>query len=87
METTSQPLITVKRDYEGYFESLVRKWISSKTTPFKHQEIIINSGPYRVDAVTTHSKGNTLELDFYSAIRAGFGSLSEEEVKEIIDLL
>jgi len=79
--------IEIKQDYEGYFESLVRSWIAKKNGPLKHSKFIISSGRYRVAVVSYKSSGGELHLDFYAAFRRGFGKLSEEEVKQIIDLL
>lgn len=81
------PGILVESDYGGYFEALVRGWCATKSTPFKHKKIIITAGPYRQLAVTAapQSDGETLHLDFYSAIRNGFGNISEKEIQEIKD--
>lgn len=80
------PEIVVKHDYNGYFENLVKGWCKKKTTPFKHTKININAGPYRADAVSAFDEEDgSLTLDFYSAIRNGFGSLSQTEIQEIMD--
>lgn len=81
------PKVTVIHDYDGYFESLVRGWVDRKEGPFKHQEVFVVAGPYKVEAVRYHSDGKELILDFYSALRTGFGELSEQDVKELIELL
>jgi hypothetical protein len=80
------PEIEVESDFDGYFEKLVRNWCEQKKTPFRNVKIVISAGPYRSSAVTaTRRAKNVLGLDFYSAIRTGFGSLSESEVQLIID--
>jgi hypothetical protein len=80
----SIPEIEVGSDYDGAFEHMVRNWCKTKTTPFKSKKLFITAGPYRSDAVTLERKeGGILHLDFYSAIRAGFGGISPAEVKEI----
>lgn len=82
--------VIVERDYDNYFATLVARWIRTKILtgrPFKHTEIHINSGPYRADAVTFTSKNGVLKFDFYAALRSGFGSLSEQDVKDIIEVL
>lgn len=85
------PEILVEKDYDGYFENLVREWCSRKQTKgneFKNNKIIITAGPYRMDAVTTrHPAPGVIHIDFYAALRTGFGHLSEQEVEQIIDLL
>jgi len=82
--------IAVLTDYDGYFEWLVKSWVDKKEeqkTPFKHSKIMITAGPYRSEAVTAEKgiDGNTIHLDFYSALRTGFGQLTEKDVQEIID--
>jgi hypothetical protein len=84
------PELRVHSDYDGYFEQLVDRWIQRKRNAggrFKHTAVKITAGPYRADAVTTTSKDGVLHLDFYSALRTGFGSLSEDEIDEIIELM
>jgi hypothetical protein len=82
-----KPTVIVERDYDGYFERLVNSWIDRKTGKFNHKTIVIYSGPYRSSAVSFHKNGDSITLDFYAALRAGFGSLSEAEVSQIIELL
>ena len=82
-----RPEIEVVRDYEGYFEALVKKWVDKKEElgiPFKSKKIVITSGPYRPDAVTCKRAGDMLHIDFYAALRAGFGSLHDIHVNAII---
>lgn len=79
--------IVVKSDYDGYFERWVRAMLERKEGPARHETIEVSAGPYRSSAVTYHSDGKTLKLDFYSALRSGFGSLSEQDVKDLIALL
>lgn len=84
MET---PTIVVEQDFDGYFERLVRGWVKRKAGPFKHTEIHITSGPYRPDAVSTFSSGDTLTIDFYSALRTGFGYLSGDDIDQLVAML
>ena len=84
------PVIKVEQDYEGCFEGMVRSWIKLKEESgeeFLSEEIVITAGPWRPYAVTTKRKDKTLHIDFYSALRVGFGALSQSEVKEIIRCL
>ena len=86
----SSPELRVKSDYDRYFEELVDRWIESKRKSgeaFNHTAIVVTAGPYRSAAVSYHSKDGVLHLDFYSALRAGFGSLSAQDVREIKALL
>lgn len=84
------PTIVVLNDFDNYFQRLVEEWCKRKLASklsFKHHTIQIDSGPYRMDAVTTESKAGVLTLDFYSALRTGFGRLPKSDILKIIDLL
>lgn len=84
------PTVVVDRDYDGYFERLVRDWVGRKTSEgrdFNHTVIHVTAGPYRADALTTRTEDTVLFMDFYSALRACFGALSGTDVDQIIDLL
>lgn len=85
-----KPLIKTEKDYENYFTDWVQEWCNEKQKsgePFKHNLIVITAGPYRPSAVTYKSEGDTLHLDFYSALRRGFGEISNEEVQELKAIL
>ncbi len=85
-----EPQIVVDSDFDGYFERLVRNWVHRRMSmgPLKHREIRISSGPYRADAVTLVERdGGVLAIDFYSALRTGFGQLSDAEISAIIERL
>jgi hypothetical protein len=86
-ERVIQPVVVVERDYDGFFEALVRSWIREHKGPFHHDTIVICSGPYRMDAVSYASLDGTLALDFYSALRMGFGALSSQDVAELVKML
>jgi hypothetical protein len=80
------PMIYTKKDYDGYFTELVISWCKKKTTSFKSKAIYVTAGPFRLDTVTCyHDKRGNLHIDFYSAIRSGFGALSKEEISSIIE--
>lgn len=64
---------------------MVKEWCYRKTTPFKSKVIKITSGPYKGCAVSCEHKGDTLHIDFYSALRNGFGDLSQDDVNKIIE--
>jgi hypothetical protein len=86
------PSIIVKSDYDGYFEGLVKHWVNEKAKnggTFTCVKIEVSAGPYRAAAVSYERKesGRVLALDFYSAIRRGFGSLSEQDVIDIQELM
>ncbi len=77
------------KDFDGYFKNLVLSWIKEKQQAgerFLHQTIRIEAGAYRSSALSMRSDGlTTLHMDFYSAIRNGFGGLSSEDVADIKD--
>lgn len=84
----SQPEIVVQSDFDGYFERLVQSWIDMQDTRrFKHSKIVISAGPWRSCYVYIESKDGELHLDFYSAIRMGFGHISDAEVMQIVNML
>lgn len=88
--TPTAPEVVVGQDYDGYFERLVRGWIERKLqsgAPFKHARVNVTAGPYRPYAVTFEQDEEQISLDFYSALRTGFGSLSLSEIDQIIALL
>lgn len=82
--------IDVLRDYDGYFES----WATSLAEELEKLKssikvITVNSGPYRNYGMQYNLQGDTLNLDFYSAVRTGFGSIGvtqQELAKEIVEL-
>lgn len=87
-EVAKGPTIKVINDYDGYFEGLVKSWVNkSPGCPF--ETIEVNAGPYRASAVSFEIKdeGKTIAFDFYSALRAGFGVLSNDDVDEIVSIL
>jgi len=87
-----RPIVQVDSDYEGYFAGLVNRWIEEKAKQgkrFNHKVVSISAGPWRMAAVSfeTFKEEKRIHLDFYSALRVGFGSLSRTEVEEIEELL
>lgn len=90
------PNLVVERDFDGYFEGLVREWIDRKThaqQPFKHDFIHVTAAPFLPDAVTTETITSAatgdkfLYLTFYSALRTGFGLLQESDIVKLIEML
>jgi hypothetical protein len=80
------PELVIVTDYDGFFERLVRGMMNQKLR-FKHERIEVTAGPWRSTAVSFDSDTKTIKLDFYSALRTGFGYLSEEDMKAIMELL
>lgn len=81
-----KPTLVVKSDYNGYFEGLARKIISLAEQAgheFKYKTVIVTAGPYRSDAMTVNKvpeDETAVRIDFYSALRNGFGSLEEGDL-------
>jgi hypothetical protein len=87
-EPLNIPNIVVEKDYEGFFERLVKTWCESKKTPWKCDTIVVIAGPWRDSAVTCwYDKDNskTLHIDFHSELRRDFGNLSREDTQAVID--
>ena len=77
----ASPLVEVERDYDGFFESIVRKAINAKTSTGKrcrHSRIIITSGPFRMQDIRWESHGDVLKLDFYSVARFSHPQYNDE---------
>lgn len=85
-----RPEVQATVDFDGYFSRLVNSWVDRKEAEggtFVHEKITITAGPYRSAAVSFEKKGSELHLDFYSALRTGFGRLSNSEIVQIIAML
>lgn len=80
--------IIAESDYDGYFEEYVRQMVANKgEDKVKHKKIVITAGPWRDYAVSFVDKGDTLHLDFYSALRTGFGKIEVGELMQLIEML
>lgn len=86
--TIEAPEISVERDYDGYFERLVISWVAEQRRRgllARHKKIIIDANPYASCAVSARSDGvETLQLEFYSAVRTGFGRLTDADRDSLI---
>lgn len=82
--------LEVKQDFDGYFENLVKQAIDvkkSKGEKFRWKKIIITAGPYRdYDMHGKRTPEGDLNIDFYSAVRNGFGS-GQATVENILTML
>ena len=82
----NRPKIVTVEDYDGFFSTWVNAWVEDMVRRgllFHSSEIRVTAGPFRPDAVTCRHEGHVLHIDFYSALRTGFGSLSDEDVEQI----
>lgn len=86
---TAEYILDVQKDYDGFFERLVRSLLAMRDTAPRSKKIVVTAGPYRPSAVSYHwdEETKTMYLDFYSALRTGFGSLSHEDKQSLADLL
>jgi hypothetical protein len=81
--------IVVERDYDGYFEGLTKRIVSMVKSP-KYTTVIVTAGPYRPNAVSVNKvrdRDDAVHLDYYSALRTGFGRLSEQDLIDIAAML
>lgn len=84
------PEVVVVMDFDGYFEAMVRGMVKDKIAAgqqFKHARIEVEGVPFLMSAAEYRSSGGTIRLQFYPALRTGFGSLSDEDKVAIRDLL
>jgi hypothetical protein len=85
------PQIIVEMDYDGYFERLGRRIVElaeNTGKPLWCETVVITAGPYRTYALDVSRRDpSTAHLDFYSAIRKGYGSLPEADLQRAADLL
>ncbi len=79
-----RPTVVVVNDFDGFFE----KWSNElaeeleKTNQKTIHTISVTSGPYRSSALTYQlTDTGVLKLDFYSAVRSGFGSVGVTQKK------
>jgi hypothetical protein len=84
--------VVVVRDYDGYFERLTRHILARAVAighVVKHKRVLVDAGPWRANALSVHEidGGMSVRLDFYSALRTGFGSLSAQDLDDAARLL
>lgn len=76
--------VEVRSDFDGYFERLVRDLIAQKRDYYV-RKVIITSGPWRSYGVKFEKlDGDVLHLDFYSALRNGFGQLDPNDLLSVL---
>ena len=83
--------IVVERDFDGYFEHLARRILARADAlghALKYRRVVVDAGPWRADALrVVHVDDATVRLEFYSALRKGFGSLSGADLDGAARLL
>lgn len=88
-----KPEIIIENDYDGFFEKWTIRLAEEleKRGNRKIVRISVDAGPYRnsgVSYVLKHIQDATfgLHLDFYSAVRSGFGSIgvTQSELAEAL---
>lgn len=86
----AKPNIVIVNDYDGYFQRWSEKLAEEleKVDNEVIKTIRVDSGPYRNSGLSySLSKDGVLDLDFYSAVRTGFGSIGvtqEDLAKELV---
>lgn len=82
----TKPKIITKEDYDDFFTAWVME--AASKIDFKCiEEITVTAGPWRSYGLEySLSKDNPRKcnIDFYSALRNGFGSLSGKEVEQAL---
>lgn len=79
--------LIVEQDYDGYFERLTKQIVGYVRNP-KYKEVVVTSGPYRLDAVSVYKiSDDAVRLDYYAALRKGFGTLTEQNMRDVAKLL
>ena len=77
--------ITVASDYDGYFQKMVADALE-KVPECKWDEVVISAGPWRSYGMSASKSDRTLLLDFYSALRTGFGQLDKKDLLDILKM-
>lgn len=79
--------VVVESDFDGYFERLAHKIVALVKKP-KYETVTVSAGPWRSYGMAVNKVDDkTVNLDFYSAIRTGFGALSDEDLAGAAKLL
>lgn len=73
-------LVVVVKDYDGFFEREAQR--VAEQLPQMGLTIQVTAGPYRPYDVHYHVRKNEkiVELDYYAAVRNGFGNPHTDEV-------
>ena len=83
--------VMVEHDFDGYFEHLTRRILARADAlghALKYRRVVVDAGPWRADALSViHVDADTVRLEYYSALRKGFGSLSAEDLDAAARLL
>ncbi len=82
---TATPTIVIERDFDGYFEARVREAVARKGGS-RHDVIRVDATPYLSDALRYEIDADKKEIRllFYSALRAGFGSINWHDLDSIL---
>lgn len=76
----------IVRDFDGYFERYTKELMTKVDNP-RIKAVEIDSGPYRPYSVNCgfNKETGTLKFDYYSAIRAGFGTITSQDRESLIN--
>ena len=81
--------LTIENDYDGFFKEWTKELVKLlKAKKSAITEVVVSAGPYRNYGMAYEIKGTTLELDFYSAVRNGFGGIGctqEEFATQLVE--
>ena len=79
----TKPELQVLQDYDGYFQNMVQMYIDEKhkqTSQFKHKQVIVTSGPWRMYDIHFESKDDVLYIDFHSPCRFADGPEEHDQI-------
>lgn len=82
--------LDIEKDFDNYFGTIVCNEIIPNLTTNKITWIILSSGPYRnydVDINWIDKEKELIHIDYYSAVRVGFGTPHTDEVIEMLNNL
>lgn len=79
--------IETKSDFDGYFTSLTKQIVALVNNP-RYSKVVVTAGPYRAYGMAiSRIDDDTAGIDFYSALRAGFGSLTQQDLVDAAAML
>jgi hypothetical protein len=90
-EKVEEVEVVVLHDFDGYFEHLTRRILARADAlghALRYKVVQVDAAPYRGDGLrVVEVDPDTVRLDFYSALRKGFGSLSAQDLDDAARLL
>lgn len=83
----SDVVVDVVSDYDGFFLGLTEE-ILAGVVDCAYSRVVVSAGPFRSYGILVSKvDDDTVSLDYYSALRNGFGALSERDIAGVRQLL